>query len=184
MENQKTRQDQLRRLATAAILIFATCFVIGLFLGYIAFGALAGLVIALIFSRPLSERIHMMEYPRGSMVPVIISLVLVFGLCLGSILLWDQTKNPAVRIAIGFLPAPAIVAAAIFIGRALGMLDDLQRRIQTEGIAIGFGIFIVLASIYGWQTYFGAPQISWIFAAPVLALCWALGKLLSTLRYR
>jgi hypothetical protein len=184
MEKQDSQQDKLRRLAAAAIVVFAVCFVIGLFLGYVIYGALAGLVIAVIFSRPLSERIHAMEYPRGSMLPVIISLVLVFALCLGSILLLDQIQDPVLRIAIGLMPAPAVAAAAFFIGRALGKLDDLQRRIQTEGIAIGFGIFITLASIYAWLTLAGAPQVSWIAAPPVLALCWVAGKLLSTMRFR
>jgi MFS family permease len=184
MEKQISQQEKLRRLAAAAIVVFAACFVVGLLLGYVVYGALTGLIIALLFSRPISERIHMMEYPQGSMLPVIISLVLILVLCLGSVLLLDQTKDPAIRIAIGLLPVPAVAAAAFFIGRALGMLDDLQRRIQTEGIAMGFGIFLVLAFIYGWLTFFGAPQVSWIIATPALALCWAIGKLISTLRYR
>jgi divalent metal cation (Fe/Co/Zn/Cd) transporter len=184
MEKTQSQQDRFRRLAAAAFVIFSICFAIGLFLGYVAYGAVAGAIVALLLSRPLSDRIHPMEYPRGSIIPVIVSLVLVFALALISIGLWDQTKDPVIRIAIGLLPAPAIAASALFIGHALGKLDDLQRRIQTEGIALGFGIFFVLVSIYAWLTLFGLPQVSWIFATPALALCWVIGKLASTLRYR
>ncbi len=49
---------------------------------------------------------------------------------------------------------------------------------------MAFGIFIVSVSVYGWLTLFGVPQVHWIFATPALALCWVIGKLASTLRYR
>jgi hypothetical protein len=184
METKPLQQDVLRRLAAAAIVIFSLCFAIGLIIGYVEYFALAGIVIAVIFSRPLSKRLHTMEFSIGAMIPVVVSLVLVYALFLVSILLRGQTENLALRIAIGFLPAFPIAATALFIGRAIGKLDDLQRRIQTEGIAIGFGIFIVLVSIYGWLTFFGVPQIEWIFATPAMAMCWVVGKLCTMWRYR
>lgn len=55
---------------------------------------------------------------------------------------------------------------------------------QGTALSIGFGIFIVLVSVYGWLTLFGVHEISWIFATPVLALCWVIGKLATTLQYR
>ncbi len=184
MDSKTTKENSLRRLAAAAIVILAFSFVLGLLFGYVEYFALVGIALAIIFSRPLSSRFHGMEFPSGALIPVVISLMLFFALTLVSILLRGETEDPLLRIAIGCLPALPVAAATLFIGRAIGKLDDLQRRIQTEGIAIGFGIFIVLVSIYSWLTLFGVPQVSWIFAAPAMALCWAAGKLFTTLRYQ
>jgi hypothetical protein len=184
MEDPKERNDRLQRLIAAAIVIFSVCSVVGVLLGYAEFGLAAGAVLALFLSRPLSKYRHPMEFPRGSMLPAVVSLLLVFALCLAALLLWGRTDDPVLRFAVGLLPAPALIAFALFVGRSIAKLEDLQRRIQIEGIAMAFGIFIVLVSLYGWLTLFGAPQVHWIFATPALALCWVVGKLASTLRYR
>ncbi len=133
MENPKGRDDRLQRLIAPAIVIFSVCSVVGALAGYAVYGVVTGAVAALILSRPLSNYIHPMEFPRGSMIPAVVSLVLVFALCLAALLLWGQTDDPALKIAIGLLPAPALIAFALFVGRSIAKLDDLQRRIQVEG---------------------------------------------------
>jgi hypothetical protein len=184
MDLKRGPENAVRRLAAAAVILFTFSFLAGLLAGQVFYGALFGIVLVIIFSRPVSKRLYTMEFANGAMIPVAVSLVLFFALTLVSILLRNQTEDPAVRIAIGLLPALPVAAAALFIGRALGQLDDLQRRIQSEGLAVGFGISIVLAAVYGWLTLFGVPSIGWIYAAPVMALCWVAGKLFSVWRFR
>ncbi len=81
----------------------------------------------------------------------------------------------------------AIVPAAGFVlalGLAIASLDELQRRIQTEAIAIGFAgtalaAFVML--VLGWA---GVPSLSWGWVLVVMTFMWMVGKLWTVWRYR
>jgi MFS family permease len=185
MNAKETRNDdRLKRLALAAILIFAIIVAIGLMLGYVEYFALGGLVLAMLFASPASKRIHLMEFRAGAIIPFVVSVILVLALLLVSLVLKVSINTPPWSVALGLLPLPALIAAVVFLARAISKLDDLQRRIQTEGLALGFGIFLVILTGYAWLTLFGAPQIDWIFAPLVMILCWVAGKLATTVRFQ
>jgi len=181
---EQMNDDRIKRLALAATLIFAFVVVIGLLLGYVEYFALGGFGLSILLAAPVSRRIHLMEFKAGAIIPFVVSVVLVFTLLLVSIILKEQAADSPWSITLGLLPVPALIAAAVFLGRAISQLDDLQRRIQTEGLALGFGIFLVILTAYAWLTLFGAPQIDWILAPLVMILCWVVGKLATTARYR
>lgn len=87
-------------------------------------------------------------------------------------------------IPLALLPmVPAVLAgfASIDDFRAL---DELQRKIQSEGILFSFFITAIGTFSYGFlEAYARFPKISMFFVWPVLAIGWAVGALLARRRY-
>ena len=63
-------------------------------------------------------------------------------------------------------------------------LDELQRRIQLEGLAFGFTATAVLTLSYGFLQNAGLPQVNWVWVWPVMGACWSLGLAIARRRYR
>lgn len=68
--------------------------------------------------------------------------------------------------------------------RFLRMADELLRKIQLEGLALGFGAGVVFAMGYQLLERAGAPQLQVTAPAVVMMFGWALGQLLGMRRYR
>jgi hypothetical protein len=89
-----------------------------------------------------------------------------------------------------FAWALAMIPIALGVGtvraflRFLREADEFQRKVQLEGIALGFGAGHLFCIGYFFLERFGAPQIPVIFAIVPLALGWAFGSLLVAARYR
>ena len=82
---------------------------------------------------------------------------------------------------------PAIVAwglLVVVIGSAIASLDELQRRIQTEAIAIGFAGTAIVAMGYGLLEFAGVAQVNWGLIPLVMGVMWLAGKLWTMWRYR
>jgi len=62
-------------------------------------------------------------------------------------------------------------------------MDELQRKIQFEGIAFAFGATIAITLTYGFLEGAGLPHLSWIFAAPMMIALWGIGVGLASWRY-
>jgi len=61
--------------------------------------------------------------------------------------------------------------------------DELLRKIQLEGLALGFGAGAVFT--LGWRLFerLGAPKLDIVDGLPVMMLFWALGQYLGFRRY-
>jgi len=79
------------------------------------------------------------------------------------------------------LPALLIPAAALKFFREM---DEMQRRIQLEGLAFGFVAAAVLTLTCGFLGNAGLPQPNWIWVWPVMGVCWSLGLVLARRRYK
>jgi hypothetical protein len=79
------------------------------------------------------------------------------------------------------LPALVIPVAAAYFFRTI---DELQRKIQLEGLAFGFIAAAVLTLTYGFLGNAGLPQPNWVWVWPVMGACWAVGLALARGRYR
>lgn len=55
----------------------------------------------------------------------------------------------AINIALAVLPLPGLIAIVYFGIKALRSMDELERRIQTEALALAFGIISAVLVIYG-----------------------------------
>ncbi len=84
----------------------------------------------------------------------------------------------------------AVTCAAIGIGgllayrRYLIEADELARRIQLEGLAFGFGVGLLIALSYELFDLAGAPSMSAATVGTVLIVCYIVGVIGATLRYR
>jgi|ERR1700727_2233665 hypothetical protein len=91
---------------------------------------------------------------------------------------------PPLRIVFALLPMiPALLAmwAAI---RYFRGLDELQRRIQFEGLAFSFLATCLIALTWGFLQNAGLPQADVIWVAPGLIFFWGVGACLAKLRYQ
>lgn len=82
-----------------------------------------------------------------------------------------------VPIALGI---PALRAFLRFLREA----DEFTRKIQLEGISLGFGAGFLFGMGYYTLQQFGAPPLPIIVATVPMAFGWALGSLLVASRYR
>jgi len=91
---------------------------------------------------------------------------------------------PSLRIVIALLPMiPALFAmwAAI---RYFRGLDELQRRIQFEGLALGFLATCVIFLTWGFLQNAGLPHADVIWVTPVLVFFWGVGACVAKQRYQ
>lgn len=63
-------------------------------------------------------------------------------------------------------------------------MDELQRRIQLDGIAIAFVCTALITFGWGFAEAGGLPHLSAFAVWPIMGGCWALGSLLAARRYR
>lgn len=89
-------------------------------------------------------------------------------------------------LAIPLALAPMIPAILAALAKVDGFreLDELQRKIQSEGILFAFVITAVVTFSYGFlEVYAGFPRLSMFFVWPVLAMGWMAGATLASRRY-
>ncbi|MDB6102388.1 MAG: hypothetical protein JWO52_2387 [Gammaproteobacteria bacterium] len=85
---------------------------------------------------------------------------------------------------LGIIPIVLSVAAVRACLRFLREADEFARKVQVEGIAVGFGAGSVFCIGYFILERLGAPELPIIFAAVPMAFGWAVGALLVAARYR
>lgn len=155
----------------------------GLLNGDLLDGLGFGLVIGLALGAAFERRGRMMQFPPGMLRRVILAAGLFLITLLGSQWLLDLALSRPVQIAVALAPALAFLLLILALAMAIGSLDELQRRIQTEAIAIGFGITALFVVTYGLLAEVGLPQPNWIFISVPLAVGWAMGKFWTVWKY-
>lgn len=124
-----------------------------------------------------ASRLYMKEFGTA-MVAYVIVLIL-------SITLINISPNSAWwRIPLALAPVIPAVFAMIAYMRFVGRIDELQRRIQFEGLAFGFGGAGILTFSYGFLENVGFPHISWLFVFPLMIALWGIGVAIASWRYR
>ena len=79
------------------------------------------------------------------------------------------------------VPAAFAMWAAI---RYFRGLDELQRRIQFEGLAFSFMATCLIALSWGFLRNAGLPQADVIWVAPLLVFLWGVGCCIAKRRYQ
>lgn len=93
---------------------------------------------------------------------------------LASPLIWSLVAAPNVI---------AIVAVFAYL-RFLRMADELLRKIQLEGLALGFAAGVLVTTGYQLAEAAGAPQLETDHIIVVMIFSWTAGQLLGIWRYR
>jgi hypothetical protein len=102
----------------------------------------------------------------------------------GSVTVLQANPGAGWRYVVAVLPlAPAALTVWIFI-RALARLDELHKRIQMQAFGFSLGGTALLTFGYGFLEGVGMPHLSWTFVLPLMAILWAVGTAVFTLRYR
>ncbi|NIR63034.1 MAG: hypothetical protein GWN61_03150 [candidate division Zixibacteria bacterium] len=147
-----------------------------------------GLGIGFVIGIPLSFVIRQvrapMEYPAGSRIQLVIAIFVFMISLIGTILLFTIEMQSWIHILIGFIPALPALFLMYTVGKMITSLDELQRKIQTESIAIALAGIFVVATIYGLLGLVGVPQLNWMFVPIVIGIFMLIGKLWTMWKYR
>ncbi|WP_417319242.1 hypothetical protein [Emcibacter sp.] len=96
---------------------------------------------------------------------------------------YEPLQGPAIWF-VAALPTLMGFVALRFYLRFLRMADELMKKIQLEGLAIGFGIGIIFILGYQVLEYAGAPGLSLNYAGAIMMVGWAFGQIYSAWRYK
>lgn len=180
----QTNRTESRRNILAGIFM-------GIFLGItfgwikqnIVVGLAMGIPLGIAIGYVLDRRIPTMRMPAFRLRRILYALITFLVFMNVSLFLPDQAGD---QWNIYILPL-TILAGIWFImatGKGIASLDEMQRRIQTEAIAIGFALLAVVALGYGLAGILvGAPQVNWLFFLAAMPLCWLVGKVWTLKRY-
>jgi hypothetical protein len=119
---------------------------------------------------------YLREFMPAMMVYAVMVIVTVW--------LLKHQIYPQLRFLFAVMPViPALFAmwAAI---RYFRGLDELQRRIQFEGLAFSFLATCVIALTWGLLQNAGLPHADVIWVAPGLVFLWGVGACIAKLRYQ
>src|SRR5262245_15122098 len=102
----------------------------------------------------------------------------------GWALLRRQPLDPLLRPLLALTPVvPAAVALWAYV-RLLGRLDELQRRVHLEALAIAFAGTVLVTLGYGQLEREGLlPPMNWAFVWPFMAVVWGAGLVVANRRY-
>lgn len=85
---------------------------------------------------------------------------------------------------LALLPTLFSIPLVCALRRFLREADELMRKIQLEGIAIGYSAGSIFCVGYHGLEHVGAPQLPIVFAVVPLGLGWAIGSFLVAYRHR
>ncbi|PRD41697.1 hypothetical protein C5748_20525 [Phyllobacterium phragmitis] len=120
-----------------------------------------------------------------NMIPPILSIIVyAITLAISLRLLAHDLENGVVRIAISLAPMVPAVFLCWSIVRAIGCLDEMQRKLQLEAFALAFAGTALITFSYGFLENVGFPKLSLFVVWPLMCTLWIAGLVIGRLRYR
>lgn len=126
----------------------------------------------------------LMRYPPGVMRRVLISGALFILGFFGYLYLLDLDLTRIQKLLSSLLAILPALAFMFMIAYAIGKLDEMQRRIQTEGIAIAFAGTAIVVIVYVFLGLAGVPSPNWGLLPVIMMTMWLIGKLWTLWRYK
>ncbi|MBM3927570.1 MAG: hypothetical protein FJ335_03800 [Sphingomonadales bacterium] len=113
------------------------------------------------------------------------AFALYAGLLVGAAAV-ERAMEPtgALKLAINLAPMLGAFAAAWAILRGLWRMDEMQRRIQFDAIAISFLGTALITFGWGFAEGAGLPHLRAFAVWPIMATLWGIGSLIAIRRYR
>jgi len=127
-------------------------------------------------TNPLATRTYLKEF-GSAMLAYAILLPL-------SIMLIQAHPTAPWRIPLALAPVVPVALAFWAILRAVGRMDELQRRIHFEALVVAVGGAVVLTFGYGTLQNVGLPPLNLMYITPLLVILWSGGLTLAQRRYR
>lgn len=181
---EKDRKRFPRNLAGGILIGVIIGLILGLIDGDLLEGLGFGFVIGLAIGAAFDRRDQMMQYPPGMLRRIVLAGGFFILSLIASLELMDLAQNNVLQVLLAILPVVAFAFVVFAIGSALASLDELQRRIQTEAIAIGFGMTAFTVVGVGLLAEVGLKQPDWIYVVFPMTLGWGVGKLWTMWKYR
>jgi len=125
---------------------------------------------------PLATRTYLKEF-GGAMLAYTLLLPL-------SLILIQEHPTAPWRVPLALAPVVPVALAFWAILRAVGRMDELQRRIQFEALVVAVGGVVVLTFGYGTLQNVGLPPFNLMYITPLLVVLWSGGLALASRRYR
>lgn len=92
--------------------------------------------------------------------------------------------SASVRAAIALSPMVPAGVMCLLAVKQIRAADEMQSRIQLEGIAFAFALTALATFSYGFLQTVGAPPLSWFFVWPFMAAMWIIGVQIARRRYQ
>lgn len=119
----------------------------------------------------------LIEFGLG-MAAYAIFLIVSLRLLVGGI------DDQVLRTAVSLLPIIPCGLICWAIVRQLRHIDEMQRTIQIEALAIAFAATALLTFSYGFLENVGFPKLSMFAVWPLMSTFWVIGLLITQSRYR
>ena len=184
VEKSESRETLLNVLITG--LVGAA---LGLLYAYVfdyhaALGVLGGAGLGPAVGFWISKRPPRMRYPIFMLRRILLAsfIMLVASFVYSYLLIQGLSHDQMFWVTL--LPLVGWTGVVVAIGMAIASLDELQRRIQTEAIAIGFAITAIFVAGYALFQFTGLPGINLGLVLLVMPGAWLVGKLWTLWRYR
>ncbi|MFI2667686.1 hypothetical protein [Micromonospora carbonacea] len=123
----------------------------------------------------------MKRYARNMTAAMAAYVGVLVGTLIGLRALPDDSLLRYVLAPLPVLPAVGLVIAFV---RYLRDIDELQRRIQLEALAIAFGASALISFCYGFLENAGLPRLSAIWIGPAMVMLWGLSSGFVSRRFR
>jgi hypothetical protein len=173
-----------RRVALGAGLGLVVGGGIDLILGDSGWGLVIGILCGALLGYFVRFPLPLMEYPPYIMRRIILSAIFFLVTLFVSQWLLDQELEKSYQVLVAIAPSIPGALLVFSIGSAIAQLDELQRRIQLEGIGIAFGASVIIFLSYALLVEVGIPQVNWMFVPLLMVLLWGIGKLWTMWKYR
>lgn len=161
----------------------------GLLYGYgfefsLALGVLIGVLFGVAIGFRISWKPPRMEYPMVYLRRILMAATFLLLTSFAFSYLLDQNITQTQKYWAAVLPLLGWGSFVVGIGMAIGSLDELQRRIQTEAIAIGFAGTAIFVGGYALFQFAGMGEVNVGLVLMAMSVCWLAGKLWTLWRYR
>jgi len=150
----------------------------------ILIGILAGAALGAGIGFRITHKPPRMRYPMFIFRRILLAAFFMLAASTAYSYILDLGVSQQQRFWAALLPLAGWAGIVVCIGLAIASLDELQRRIQTEAIAIGFGITAIFVGGYALFQFAGLPEINIGLALLAMSGAWLVGKLWTLWRYR
>jgi hypothetical protein len=187
MENniQTISGTELRKNMATGLAVGATLGVVfGSSFGSLWLGGIVGIALGLLLGFRLRRFSPKMRYPMFMIRRMLLGGSLAMLTAFAYTFLLDRGLSRTQLILAALVPIAGIAVCIISLATAIASLDELQRRIQTEAIAIGFAGTAIFCLGYALLGLAGVPSLNWGWVVLVMVVMWLVGKILTMWRYR
>lgn len=157
-------------------------------IGFLIEGNVLGLLLGILLGAVIGYRLEsltpQMKYPPHLLRRMILAAGIYFLVLIGSYTLISDSLDAPLKITLGLAPIAPGFYLFYAIGSAIAHLDELQRRIQLEAIAISFGGTLLTTMSVGMLDTIGVVQLNWIYITLMMSVFWLAGKLWTMWKYR